>query len=46
MIKIEPQIDFLLTTVKKRLLTFIRALLKKQNSSNELKDEIDPANNR
>lgn len=32
MIKIVPQIDFLLITVKKkRLLTFMRALLKKQD---------------
>jgi len=46
MIKTGPQIGFLLIIEGKRLLTFMRALLKKQKSSNELKDEVDPANNR
>lgn len=46
MIKTGPQISFLLIIERKRLLTFMRALLKKQKTSNELKDEVDPANNR
>lgn len=46
MIKTGPQRGFLLIIERKRLLTFMRALLKKQKTSNELKNEVDPANNR
>lgn len=40
------QISFLHIIRRKRLLTFMRALLRKQKISNELKDEVGPANSR
>jgi len=40
------QISFLHIIRRKRLLTFMRSLLRKQKTSNELKDEVGPANSR